>query len=699
MSCLGWPQGEAPRARRTTAQSVIDALTRAPRKPLSELEASMVIQRSFRGMKARQQLRNRRSRHAITGFAAQIAADVGSLVGRVVDNVLLAPVNLATENLIHAALGRMLSVLVVGYDKRNTIRMTSGGIVIGGSRGLHIDDEALAALQGGMSMYTDVWLASLTIRLPLVLGVWPVEVSVPRVAFTMPPVALVLSPQRTAELDRAMNGDKPKPPKKQGSSLVGDLDARVAGAKFGSGATLPAGQRGAGGRTEGGEGGGGYGQMDRVVDGLVISIGQLELAMPQWGAEPAPDPSGAADAPAAPAARRAGLADVRTLSVGCLVCGVRGPSRNGRGPLSRLVRAIRRHRGDPARELAPPPASTVFVRFDGLRYVNCNSDFAPASRLLAYTVHPSGMGGLGGLLGALGSQFGSLGGRRAAAARQASSASLSRQGSADGLGGAEVRIHKKLSTSAVSMSQTNAHGMRLPLLQATELAIDMQLVRSARSGRIVRQELEVVFAERPAGWLAEAVPYGQRTHGLLRFRTAPSPASGGRGGAGGALALLSGLVGGSAGGHEAGVASRLAMAEELAMWRRSAEHALSIAASFDALDSHVRACLQRPLSQQTLRELGRARAKRGFGRARGETAGELLWGCAEHEARLELPLPQFRALLARHEVLLSDDTFRMLVGKLGGHLSESVDLHTFLATYMPDRAADADAAARAAAPP
>ena len=134
-------------------------------------------------------------------------------------------------------------------------------------------------------------------------------------------------------------------------------------------------------------------------------------------------------------------------------------------------------------------------------------------------------------------------------------------------------------------------------------------------------------------------------------------------------------------------AAAAAAADELAMWRRGADRSLNIAASFDALDLHIRACLERPVSHATRRELVRAREKVGLGKAAAETAGDFLWTSPEHQTRLQLPTAEFRALLSRHEVLLSDETFKMLLGKLDAHLSAQVDLHRFLTTYMPDRAA------------
>ena len=137
------------------------ALSRAGRAGgvLTEEAAAIAIQRSFRGMVARKRLKDKSSASALNGFATALATGVGSMVGGIVDNILLAPVNMASDALVHAALGRLLSTLVVGYDKRQTLKMTSSGIVIGGKAGLYLEDEALAALMGGMSPYADVWIS------------------------------------------------------------------------------------------------------------------------------------------------------------------------------------------------------------------------------------------------------------------------------------------------------------------------------------------------------------------------------------------------------------------------------------------------------------------------------------------------------------------------------------------------------------
>lgn len=726
-----------------------------PRTPLTEETAALIIQRSFRGMISRKKF-NASSRHsAITGLARQMASNVGSIVGQIVDNVLLAPVNMASENLIHAALGKLLSVLVKGYDKRKTLKMTSAGIVIGGKEGLHLDDEALAALLGGVSIYTNVWLSAITIKLPVVLTVWPVEVSVAKVTFTMPAVPLVLTPERLAYLDKAMNGDKPKGPVKKAHSqvqTVADLDARIAAAKYGvepgssaagggSARSLQRGALSAGGGMgdeaddEGGEGA--YGQFERAIDGVVVVIGLLELTMPKMDAIEPTEPT-AAEVTAQPAAAAASVQaahktalrraaeriqpDVKLVSLGCFVCGVRKPSSQGRGPLSWLARKNEQARGHGltggvgAGHLAPLPADATILRFDNLRLTNCTADFVQTDRLVTVTRTAGGErgvlsavgGAVSGAFGAIGSGFSSLFGGHA----HAVSSSTARAGggvprapsaelSAAQADGAEVHVYKRLATDTFSATVTNAHGMHVPMLQGIELAIHIQMVRAKRTGKLLKLEVDLIFPDSPVGWLVDAAA---RTHGHLHIKTARFPANPrrangiGKAGAAGAHALnpFGALFGFGAPRPDAAELEsdgESVLASELANWRRGADRALNIAASFDVLDSHIRACLERRLSEPTLRELVRAREKAGLGRTPGETAGELLWTSPEHTARAQLPSATFRALLSKHEVMLSDETFKILLGKLDAHLSDTVDLHRFLATYMPDKAA-AEAAAR-----
>ncbi|KAJ1618867.1 hypothetical protein T492DRAFT_916484 [Pavlovales sp. CCMP2436] len=87
---------------------------RTVRAPLSADEAAARVQRAYRTMSARRRLRENKGRNAATALAMLIASGVSHLA----NDVLLAPFNMASEELIHRALGKLLAVLVRDYDKR-----------------------------------------------------------------------------------------------------------------------------------------------------------------------------------------------------------------------------------------------------------------------------------------------------------------------------------------------------------------------------------------------------------------------------------------------------------------------------------------------------------------------------------------------------------------------------------------------------
>ncbi|KAJ1619309.1 hypothetical protein T492DRAFT_848634 [Pavlovales sp. CCMP2436] len=642
------PGSTVVRAQSTKARPVFGrfshpAAAAAAHAPMSEEGAAVMIQRAYRCALARTQLNKRRS--VMEGLALQLATGLGSALGKLVDGVLLAPVNMASESLMHAAVGKLLAVLVPRHDRRATLRMTSAGIVIGGRDGLQFDDHALAALMGGMTPITHVWVSSITIVLPMVLTVWPVKIAVAKV--TIP----------------SLDAVPPAAPAPTGRS-------------------------------------------SKQVESRTHKKAAQRRAAERWHPE------------------------AWTVSVGCFVCGVRHPRLAPGGRLEQLANRLRAKLGnDPVRAagLEPLPSSATVVRIERLQLTNCHADFSESARLVTKETrrrgrtegHAAGAGGeySTGMGGGAGGAFSGIGGlfgsprpdppRSNSTGAQAGGAGNKEDASVGNVGGGgmpERQVYKRLVFESISASATNAHGVHVPLVQPFPLAVHAAITRHARSGLLLGLELDVVLPEAPIGWLADALA---RTHGLLRVRTHPTPLHAGRGRAPSLLASerLGALLGLGAGpaAHSAEDELDAVAAGELASWRRGAERALNIAASFDALDSHIRACLERRVTPATLRTLVHARealcGRLGGGSGLGQssqvadTAGELLWTSHAHVARALLPAPTFRQLLTAHEVLLSDETFRMLLGKLEAHLSQQVDLHRFLASYMPERAAAAEAAA------
>eukprot|EP00302_Diacronema_sp_CCMP2436_P013090 CAMPEP_0179880898 /NCGR_PEP_ID=MMETSP0982-20121206/27083_1 /TAXON_ID=483367 /ORGANISM="non described non described, Strain CCMP 2436" /LENGTH=402 /DNA_ID=CAMNT_0021774623 /DNA_START=71 /DNA_END=1275 /DNA_ORIENTATION=+ len=390
------PGSTVVRAQSTKARPVFGrfshpAAAAAAHAPMSEEGAAVMIQRAYRCALARTQLNKRRS--VMEGLALQLATGLGSALGKLVDGVLLAPVNMASESLMHAAVGKLLAVLVPRHDRRATLRMTSAGIVIGGRDGLQFDDHALAALMGGMTPITHVWVSSITIVLPMVLTVWPVKIAVAKMRFHYPPVPLLLSPAHFAELERALNGGKRKEPKKAAPKPLSqdELDARIAAAKYGD--ASPGSPDVRSGRQAAAEV---ENPFARVADGVVLTVDAVEVTIPSLDAVPpaAPAPTGRSSKQVESrthkkaAQRRAAERwhpEAWTVSVGCFVCGVRHPRLAPGGRLEQLANRLRAKLGnDPVRAagLEPLPSSATVVRIERLQLTNCHADFSESARLV-----------------------------------------------------------------------------------------------------------------------------------------------------------------------------------------------------------------------------------------------------------------------------------------------------------------------------
>jgi hypothetical protein len=64
----------------------------------------------------------------------------------------------------------------------------------------------------------------------------------------------------------------------------------------------------------------------------------------------------------------------------------------------------------------------------------------------------------------------------------------------------------------------------------------------------------------------------------------------------------------------------------------------------------------------------------------------MLWASPELVNRVRMSPAELSALLVRHEISLSDETFKMLLGKFKWHLATTVEVKPFLDFYLPDRA-------------
>jgi hypothetical protein len=572
------------------------AAKRVPRAPYGEERAAVVIQRRFRGLLARRRLKENKGRNAAMGLAMLLAAGVGSMVGRLVDDILLAPVNLASEQLFHRAIGKVLSVLVKRYDKRN-IKITGAGISIGGKDGLHLDDEALAAMLGGYSQYTDVWISSIRIKLPVTLHKWPVQVHVQRLEFTMPSVPIALSAKRKQELELAL-GQKPaapaaperRPPAYMpspsftGSAFGGSDDggeSHVSDRRSTVGVTAAPRQSRAGtsGRSspsrsprrafsrrafgaDSAEEESKYGQLERAIDGAVLTFETVEILLPPYvpeeGSDEATVPVLLLDGDDSWEAR------AHMRACGPFVCGVRrrkpGPSRLRAWLGSKLeMLGLRREQSDSTAAEGPPlPQGSTIVLLEGVRLTNATQDFVETNRIAIRETRrfdsrdPSLAaidGALGGALSAtydwwtrvgktISQAFGGNGGRAAGSADGADNAAQqqplplnvsSRSAASAASGGIqrELHVYKRLVADSLSATMIDAQGHRSPYIRSFPMAIHGHLVRSKRTAKLVQLDLDVVLPDLPIGYLIAGATAPEalspELRGMVRWRTDSSP--------------------------------------------------------------------------------------------------------------------------------------------------------------------------------
>mmetsp|Transcript_16175 Transcript_16175/g.49477 ORF Transcript_16175/g.49477 Transcript_16175/m.49477 type:complete len:775 (+) Transcript_16175:238-2562(+) len=580
-----------PRTALVPSADTMALLSRAflPRRPMSDQQAALIIQRSWRGMEARRQANQKRG---AAEMARSLARGMGGAMNSLVNDILLAPVNLASEALIDATIGKLLKTLVRGYDKKSMLKITSSGIDIGGKDGLYINDEALAALQGGVSPWSDLWLSSIHISLPVVLSVYPIRVDVRSLNVTVPPVPIVLSPERLKELETILNSndsgkDAGKPAKASKNPSAEDLDAKIDKAARGDG---------------GGSGGGGYGQIEKAVDGITVRIDRATIAMPQGYTQSSggdADITTKAKGAKAHAHYRPLGADVASCALGCLVVGLRKP--RWFGP-----------KKPPVVPSAPPPQS-VIIRLSGLEVVNANKHFVPSKRLaFEVTRAPkpaSSSSGVGLSSFSLGRSF----------SKRSSTTTIDAEAAAEGVGGSappghaasgsEVHVYKKLTALDFAMSVTTSHGVSLPVMQGWEFAGHIHLVRGQKTGKLLSLDVDLVLPDQAIGMLIDTAA---RTHGTLRFRTDRNPLAASaksRVDSAASLAEAPRAWALSFFGTEHPAHSMLpadASAQDLEDWRRAADKALVTAASFDALDGHIRASLDKRPSELLRRRAAEA---------------------------------------------------------------------------------------------
>jgi hypothetical protein len=518
--------------------------------PLTREQAAVVVQRLFRGHRARMRVRKERQSNAAVGLAVFLASGIGQLARRLVDDVLLAPVNLASEQLIHRTLGKLLDVLVVG-GAAGLIKITTSGIVLGGSGGLRFDDEALAAMLGGRSPYRRVWISQVVINIPVLLTVYPIAIKVKRLELQMTPDPIELSAARLAELRAALSGSQSRgAPRKQPS---GEQRAREAARKVvrtpnARGAPLVA--AGAD-EDEDRSDSGSYGSLERARDGVALTIDIVKITQVLRTAR-------ATTFELAVPSAAAAAAELRLRSCGPFVCGLRRSSptasRTCAPQLRALLRALGVHGADrddgPDSELAP--AGSTIVLLEGCRLVNANSSFVPLGRLAMHETRDKGprdasivaieralagaIGGVATVFGSLRAQIGGL----FAAARAKPSPSPRPPPAPPGPPSPparasppvrEVKVHmyKRLEIRSLSASSADGtHGSR-PFVEGFELAVHAHLVRAKRTGKLVKLDVELILPGHPIAYHMPVAPdeadqtKRSELQGELRVRMDSSP--------------------------------------------------------------------------------------------------------------------------------------------------------------------------------
>mmetsp|Transcript_17869 Transcript_17869/g.45731 ORF Transcript_17869/g.45731 Transcript_17869/m.45731 type:complete len:482 (+) Transcript_17869:149-1594(+) len=391
---------EKPEAAAMAKRVLVRIETKGVSSSMTQEAAAALVQRWHRGLAARKRMRLAQQ-EGVVGVAGRIAEALGGAVGGIIDNVLLAPLNLASESLINSLLGNMLSVLVKGYSRAKPIpiRTGTGGIEIGGPEGLYLDDEALAALMGGMSPYTNVYISKVRLRLPMLHARQRVEVEIGELRATMLPVATELSRARKAELDAKIKGAQPKKAQQAEAKEARDKERKASGKK---GAAVDDDD---------------YSPMEKAVDGLYMRIQKFELKLPQYTELPteAHEEEEAAETSAllATATTPGGANLLKSLqlkqkianqakqrarramqcTLGCFTCVVRPISLCSCLPaLSFRNLFSRRQSNEEERVAKTALVPMTIVRINGLELQNCKPDFSESHALVPRVVHRDEVG-------------------------------------------------------------------------------------------------------------------------------------------------------------------------------------------------------------------------------------------------------------------------------------------------------------------
>lgn len=547
------------------------------------------------------------------------------------------------------------------------------------------------------------------------------EIEVEELRATVPPVALALSAARKAELEKVINGAKPKNDTKaqQAAAAKEKATREVRAARM---------KQAVGAEGDDDSDNDEYSALDRAVDGAYVRIRSLELTFPQFSVAGSEAEAGSATGEAAPllgsgagnggtdAQRTAAMLALKRIrgqtpaplprrtsscTLGCVSCAVRWP-RWLSGPrklASHVAHEAEWMSADITRKMsfagasAPPPSTVqhklgMVLKFDNLELQNCKPDFSESHRLVPRIVHPQRQAG-SSLFGAL---FRGGGG---GGASSADSADL----------GPEVHVYKRLIARKMrTYTIVSARGVRVPMTQPMELAILVHMVKAKRTGRMLGVDADLVFPDGSVGWLVDP---NERVHGRVRIRTEPSPlaalamphrsrALGLHGHAPGALSSIMALGKGGTGG--AAPVDESSDQRELARWRRHVDALLTEQPSMSPLDSHVRDCLSRRLGRRTLLILERehrAADKAAHRAARRKyvrpapidglaSAGELLWLSPELQSGKPLAIADFMELLRKYEINLSDDALEYVLAQQDARATARVDLSRFLKTWGPD---------------
>lgn len=242
--------------------------------------AAVVIQRHYRDVRARQSPESA----GPAAIARILALHLSTALTRALSELMLLPFSLASQAVVRAKFNHLLDVIVRDYDRKRALKVASNGIRISGRDGLHLDNDAVAALQGGATAYTDVWVSQVDIKVPVLLG-RPIEIEVRALTFSWTSEPHVLSSSRLASLQRVLGTAGRE--KSFGPSA--EADAGAAPAQAGAGEGQPAigpGERSpslharAREAAEGGVANAGYTQRQRALDGVVIRIGRMRVDMP-----------------------------------------------------------------------------------------------------------------------------------------------------------------------------------------------------------------------------------------------------------------------------------------------------------------------------------------------------------------------------------------------------------------------------------